>query len=61
MSKGDNNDLFDFMIEGGDDLLNTEECPHCGQVIYLDSNIEWVNKEKKICICPHCEAETVIR
>jgi len=24
------------MMEGGDELLNTEECPHCGNVIYLD-------------------------
>jgi len=28
--------FWDFMMEGGDELLNTEPCPHCGNVIYLD-------------------------
>jgi len=32
-------DFWDFMIEGGDELLNTQECPHCGEIIYLDENI----------------------
>ena len=33
------------MIEGGDELLNSELCPHCGDVIYLDQKIEWIDKE----------------
>lgn len=43
----DNTDFFDFMMEGGDELLNTEVCPHCGEVIYLDQKVEWVDKDKK--------------
>jgi hypothetical protein len=31
----DNPDFFDFMIEGGDELLNSEVCPKCVGVIYL--------------------------
>ncbi|MFA5163847.1 MAG: hypothetical protein WC441_05020 [Patescibacteria group bacterium] len=49
-----NDDLFDFMIEGGDELLNSELCPECGDAIYLDQDIEWVNEREGICICPHC-------
>jgi NAD-dependent SIR2 family protein deacetylase len=45
------------MMEGGDELLNTEPCPHCGNVIYLDQEIEWIDKEKKIAKCPNCKAE----
>ncbi len=26
-------DFFDFMMEGGDELMNTEECPYCGEGI----------------------------
>lgn len=47
-------DFFDFMIEGGDELLNSEECPHCGAVIYFDQNIEWIDKAQKIAKCPEC-------
>jgi len=51
-------DFFDFMIEGGDELMNTEECPHCGQIIHLEQNLEWVDRAGDICKCPHC-GETV--
>lgn len=27
-------DFFDFMMEGGDELRNSEVCPRCGEVIY---------------------------
>jgi len=47
-------DLFNFMMEGGDELLNSEVCPHCGEVIYLDQKIEWVDKSKGILKCPKC-------
>ena len=47
-------DLFDFMMEGGDELLNTEVCPHCGDVIYLGQEIEWIDKEKRIARCTKC-------
>ena len=51
----DNSDLFDFMMEGGEELLNSEVCPHCGTVIYLDQEIEWVDETKRIAKCPKCE------
>lgn len=55
MTKDD--DFSDFMIEGGDDLLNCEECPHCGAIIYLDQNIEWIDKMQEIAKCPKCEEQ----
>lgn len=53
-------DFFDFMTEGGDELLNTEECPRCGVVIYLDQKIEWVDQAKRIAKCPECGEEVKI-
>ena len=50
----DDPDFFDFMIEGGDELLNSALCLKCGDAIYLDQAIEWVDEEKRVCICPHC-------
>jgi len=50
-------DFFDFLIEGGDELLNSEVCPHCGDVIYLDQKIEWIDEDKKIAKCPSCGGE----
>lgn len=50
----DDPDFFDFMTEGGDELMNSEPCPKCGEPIYLDQAIEWVDEKKGICICPHC-------
>ena len=47
-------ELDDFFLEGGDELMNSEVCPECGGVIYLDRPIEWVDEEKGICICPNC-------
>ena len=47
-------DFWDFMMEGGEELLNTQECPHCGGVIYLDQDIEWVDGERRITKCPNC-------
>ena len=34
--------------------MNTEACPHCGEVIYLDQEIEWINKDKRIAKCSSC-------
>ena len=47
-------DFFDFMIEGGDELMNTEACPYCGDIIYLDQKIEWIDEDKKIAKCLGC-------
>lgn len=56
----DDPDFFDFLMEGGDELLNTEICSHCGAVIYLDQEIEWIDKSKKIAKCPKCGEEIEI-
>jgi len=53
-------DFWDFMMEGGDELLNTEICPYCGSVIYLDQEIEWIDEEKRIAKCPNCGEEVKI-
>jgi transposase len=47
-------ELDDFFLGGGDELMNSEVCPACGALIYLDRPIEWVDEAKGICICPHC-------
>ena len=39
-SKMDNDDFDDFFLEGGDELIDIEECPHCGAAIHLDQKIE---------------------
>ena len=48
-----NGQLDDFFLEGGDELMNSEPCPKCGESIYLDQAIEWVDEEKGNCICPY--------
>ncbi|MCF7886385.1 MAG: hypothetical protein K9M80_07815, partial [Candidatus Marinimicrobia bacterium] len=53
-------DFWDFFLEGGDELMNTEQCPHCGGVIYLDQPIEWIDQAKSIAKCPHCEKKVKI-
>jgi NAD-dependent SIR2 family protein deacetylase len=55
-----NDDLDDLFLEGGDELLNAEVCSHCGEVIYLDQRIEWINEENKIAKCPRCGGEVEI-
>lgn len=49
-----NSDIFDFIIEGGDELLNSVECQHCRYVVYLDEKTEWIDKNNNICKCPQC-------
>lgn len=55
-----NDDLDDFFLEGGDELVNSEPCPKCGGVIYLDRPIEWVDRAKNICKCSNCGEEVEI-
>ncbi len=50
-------DFLDFMTEGGDELQNSTVCPHCGEVIYMDQEIEWIDKDKKTAKCPKCGGE----
>ena len=47
-------ELDDFFLEGGDELMNSQPCRKCKEPIYLDQAVEWVDEEKGICICPHC-------
>ena len=49
-----NDELDDFFLEGGDEMMNSEVCPECGGVIYLDRPIGSVDEAKGICICPNC-------
>ena len=55
-----NDELDDFFLEGGDELMNSETCPNCGDAIYLDQEIEWINKDKRIAKCPGCGGEVKI-
>jgi len=53
-------EFFDFMLEGGYELLfpeeedRTVECPYCGRLIRGDEEVEWIDKKKKIFKCPDC-------
>ena len=47
----DDPDFLDFMMEGGDELLNTEVCPHCGTCVphslFFDNVVECSECGKK--------------
>jgi len=47
-------------MEGGDELLNSELYPHCGDVIYIDQEIEWIDEAQRIARCPNCRGEMEI-
>jgi len=47
-------------MEGGDELLNTQVCPHCGNVIYLDQRMEWIDEDKRFAKCLKCGGEVKI-
>lgn len=57
----ENPDFWDFMLEGGYDLLfpddedDTVECESCGRVIKGSEKVEWVDKERRIFKCPECK------
>jgi DNA-directed RNA polymerase subunit RPC12/RpoP len=59
-------DFFDFMLEGGYDLLFPDdedenyECPHCGRIIEGNEKVEWIDKKNKIFKCPECGEEVKI-
>jgi len=40
-------DFIDFMMTGGDDLINGQKCPSCGKLINLEDG------DGK-CKCPYC-------
>ncbi|MCF7869889.1 MAG: hypothetical protein K9M01_02085 [Candidatus Omnitrophica bacterium] len=54
-------DFFsEFFLGGADELVNSQECPHCGYTFYLDQKLEWIDKENNICKCPNCGKEVEI-
>ncbi|MDD5070430.1 MAG: hypothetical protein PHV17_06840 [Candidatus Omnitrophica bacterium] len=46
-------ELWDFFLEGGDELMNSEQCPHCIHTVYLDQ-AEYDDETDNIIICPKC-------
>ena len=55
-----NDELDDFFLEGGDEMMNSEACPHCGKVIHIDQEIERIDKDKRIAKCPGCGEQVKI-
>ena len=55
-----NDELDDFFLEGGDELTNSEVCPHCGEAIYSNQELEWIDKGKKTVKCPKCGGEVCL-
>lgn len=59
-------DFWDFMLEGGYDLLfpddkdDTVKCENCGRTIKGSEKVGWVDKEKKIYKCPNCGSKVKI-
>ncbi len=47
-------ELEDFFLGGGDELMNSEKCSHCGHIVYLDQDVEYADKAESIIICPKC-------
>ena len=35
-SEMNTDELDDFFLEGGDELLNSEACPHCGEKVKIN-------------------------
>jgi len=48
-----NTDYLDFMSEGGDEVLNRYECPHCGET-FDSSEVEMADEANGVCHCPMC-------
>jgi len=55
-----NDNLDVFFLEGGDELMNSQKCPHCDHVFYLDGKLEWFDKNQNICKCSECGEEVRI-
>ena len=49
-----NDDFIDFMINGGDEVLNNYECPLCGHV-FNAAEIEWADESQSLVKCPKCK------
>jgi len=55
----DDPDFLDFMMEGGDELMNSHQCPHCNQWFHTDEAEEAEGKPDTV-ICPHCSKKVPI-
>jgi predicted RNA-binding Zn-ribbon protein involved in translation (DUF1610 family) len=62
-----NPELWDFIMEGGYELLFPEDeersyqCPYCGRIINGDEKVRWLDRMKTIFQCPECEEKIEIR
>lgn len=60
-------DFWDFMMEGGYDLLfpddeeNSFKCSFCGRIIQDSERVEWLDKSEKKLKCPECGETLEIR
>ena len=52
-------DFLDFVMGGGDELLNGHECPHCKEWFHID-DAEEVDGKPDTVICPHCSKKVRI-
>ena len=46
-------DFFDFMVEGGDELLHSHQCPHCKNW-FLEDETVWIDQAQHLAKCPTC-------
>ena len=53
-------DFFNFMVEGGDELLHSHQCPHCKNWFHEDA-VEWIDKDRKLGRCPSCLQEVKLK
>jgi len=58
MEPGDH-DFLDFMMGGGDELLNSYQCLHCGKWFHIDEG-DAVEGKQNIVKCPGCDKEVDI-
>jgi len=58
-------DFWDFILEGGYDLLFSEEegrveCPSCHHEIQ-QNRVEWVDEDEGVLECPGCNTKIKVR
>lgn len=47
--------------EADDKMEDSEECPSCGREIFLDEEIEWIDRAEGIFRCPECGGTVEIK
>jgi len=57
-------DFWDFVLEGGYDLLFSEEggveCPSCSQKIQREE-VEWLDEDEGVFECPGCNTKIKVK